>query len=154
MLPTESESCRTFGRVIVRRRYNSRSARWGDPTTGRPIEAISFGSAGGAIPPTGRVTHWPFVSRKRQPFTGGHRLWSTRMPPVRALSPSLTSDHRSPQWVSARQLCAHWGIGRTSLYPLMEAGLPSVVIGARTRRFDLIACDAWVAEHQAQGGGS
>ena len=46
--------------------------------------------------------------------------------------------------VTTEQLAAHLGISARQVQRLAAAGLPSIPVGARGRRYDLEACEQWL----------
>lgn len=49
-------------------------------------------------------------------------------------------------YADTAEICRRYRIGRSTVYDLLGAGLPSLKIG-RSRRFDVRQTDAWMAEH-------
>jgi len=46
---------------------------------------------------------------------------------------------------NVRDVCAHLGISRETVYALIEAGMPHLDLGPKTRRFNLDAVDEWAS---------
>ncbi len=46
--------------------------------------------------------------------------------------------------LTTEQLAAHLGISARQVQRLAAAGLPSIPVGARGRRYDLEACEQWL----------
>lgn len=48
------------------------------------------------------------------------------------------------------ELAAHLRVSTRHLERCIKAGMPSIPVGARTRRYDPAACEAWLAEHHGE----
>lgn len=52
-----------------------------------------------------------------------------------------------PTLLTIAQLAAHLGVSVRHLERCAAAGMPSVPVGARSKRYDSPACLAWLAQH-------
>lgn len=50
--------------------------------------------------------------------------------------------------LTAAQLAAHLAVSVRHVERCAAAGMPSISVGARAKRYDLAACLAWLAEHR------
>jgi excisionase family DNA binding protein len=58
------------------------------------------------------------------------------------------SDPYAGRLITADELAERWGISKSGVYALLTTrGLPSIKIG-KSRRFDPVACDEWLAALQ------
>lgn len=52
--------------------------------------------------------------------------------------------------LTAAQLAVHLGVSERHVQRCAAAGMPSITVGARAKRYDPVQCLAWLAEHHGE----